>query len=177
MRQKYTSGFTLIEMLVTVVILSIVLAVAVPSFYSMIQNNRSVTTTNNLIFGLKLARSEAIKRGVSVSVCPTANSNFTACGTDWTQGWFVFVNPDENSIFANNANEVLIRSEQLTGTNYQITPSPNVNLLTYKSSGFVAAGTGNVTFAIYSQGCKTDHARSLNISTTGRTSVINTNCP
>lgn len=177
MMLKILRGFTLIEMLVTVVILAIVIVVAIPSFYSLVQNNRSVSATNSLLFGLKLARSEAIKRGLSVSICPTADANFSACGNDWTQGWLVFVNPDENGTFANNTTEVLIRSEQLTGSNHLISPSPNVSLLTYKSSGFAAPGTSNVTFTIYAQGCKSDHARNLNISTTGRTSVTNVNCP
>ena len=167
-------AFTLIEMIVTVVVVAIIMTMAVPSFNSHIQNSRAIATANNLFFALKLARSEAIKRAVSVSVCPAGNVNFTACGSDWTQGWLVFVNSDENSVFQNNTVEPLIRSEQVTGSNYTITPLPNTSVITFNSSGF--AQTGNTTFTVQAAGCVTDHARTVSISTTGRTFITAINC-
>ena len=171
---KQYAGFTLIEMLVTVVVLAVTLVIAVPSFYSLIQNSRTITTTNSILYAFKLARSEAIKRAVSVSVCPTANEDFDACGNDWTKGWIVFVNPDEDSVFANNSIEPLLRSEKIADADYTIEPSPNLRVITFNSAGF--AITGNVTFTIQADGCTTDHAREINISTTGRTSVISIDC-
>ena len=173
---KYIQAFTLVELLVTIVVLAITMVIAVPSFYSMIQNNRAVTTTNNLVYAFKLARSEAIKRAVSVSVCPTANSNFTACGTNWTEGWIVFVNPDENGVFDNNDIEPLLRGEDIKNSNYTIRPNPNVSVITFNSSGFTAPGSANVTFTVQAAGCTTNNARTIAISTTGRSSVNAINC-
>lgn len=68
-------GFSLIELMVAVAILAILLALAVPSFQDMIQRNRVRTAAADLTTGLNLARAEAIKRGLSVSLCVNDTSN------------------------------------------------------------------------------------------------------
>ena len=73
-------GFTLIEALITVLIAAIFLGVAVPSYYSLIQNNKIVTTTNKLSATFNMARMEAVKRGVKVTICSAANSGLSQCG-------------------------------------------------------------------------------------------------
>ncbi len=83
-------GFTLIELIITVAIAAIVMAIGVPSFQGMMRNNRAATQANEMISALNLARSEAVKRGRRVSLCPSSNG--TGCsGTDWKSGWIVFV--------------------------------------------------------------------------------------
>lgn len=84
-------GFTLVELLVAVSIAAILLAVGIPSFRSAIASNRLTSTTNDLVGSLAQARSEAIRRGVRVTVCMSANG--TACATtgSWDQGWISFV--------------------------------------------------------------------------------------
>ncbi len=83
-------GLTLIELLTTVAIVAILAVVAVPSFKTMSAQNRMVSNLNDLVADLQYARSEAIKRGRDVVVCP-ANSRFTKCRatSDWSQGWIV----------------------------------------------------------------------------------------
>lgn len=83
-------GFTLMELIITVAIAAIVLAIGVPSFQGIMRNNRAATQANEIIGALNLARSEAVKRGRRVSLCPSSNG--TGCsGTDWSSGWIVFV--------------------------------------------------------------------------------------
>lgn len=92
-------GFTLIELLVALSIAAILLAVGIPSFRSTIASNRLTSTTNDLVGTLAQARSEAIKRGVRVTVCRSNNStscNNPAAGANhatnhWQQGWIVFL--------------------------------------------------------------------------------------
>lgn len=64
---KRTAGFTLIELLITMVILAIIATVALPGFGRLIESNRLVTGTNLLVSSIKLARTEAIKRGTNVT--------------------------------------------------------------------------------------------------------------
>ena len=63
-----SKGFTLIELLLTITILAIILAFAVPSFVNMIENGRVTTQSNTLLGAVNFARSEAVKRGIAVSV-------------------------------------------------------------------------------------------------------------
>ncbi|MCB1919531.1 MAG: GspH/FimT family pseudopilin [Candidatus Competibacteraceae bacterium] len=87
-------GFTLIELIITMAIAAIVLTVGVPSFQAMMRNNRAATYTNQFMSALNLARSEAIKRGWRVVLCP---GNQAGCnGNAWGNGWIVFIDADAN---------------------------------------------------------------------------------
>lgn len=85
------AGFTLIEMMIVLVIAAILLAVGVPSFRSLIQNQRITSTANELFAAVNLTRSEALQRGVQVRLVPA-----DAIGSDWTQGWLVFVDDNDD---------------------------------------------------------------------------------
>lgn len=80
-------GFSVIELLVVVAIAAIVMAIAVPSFSSMLQKNRLSSAASALQVSLTLARSEAIKRGIDSKVTVAANSTAGA----WINGWTVFL--------------------------------------------------------------------------------------
>lgn len=87
------SGFTLIELIVTLAVFAIILLIAVPSYRDLILNNRGVSQINDLVAGLNYARSEAIKRGISVSVCASSDGATCNAGSDWSQGWIIGVLP------------------------------------------------------------------------------------
>ncbi|WP_426207560.1 GspH/FimT family pseudopilin [Massilia sp. TWP1-3-3] len=89
--QKQASGFTLIELVVTMVIIAILASISAPSFNSMIIGNRLSGEMNAIIGGLNIARSEAQKRGTTVSVCAGTD---IACVTDWSAGWVVLLESD-----------------------------------------------------------------------------------
>ncbi len=91
-----SAGFTLIEVLVTVAILSITLAMAIPSLKDFRQRQQGVAFTNLLVSHLNLARSSAVTRRTTVGVCPSADMLSCRASTDWTQGWIVFTDPDGN---------------------------------------------------------------------------------
>ena len=65
---EYNSGFTLIELMVTIAIAAILLGIAIPSFTETIASNRLTTNANALVTALNFARSEAVKRGIQVTV-------------------------------------------------------------------------------------------------------------
>ena len=83
-------GLNLLELLTAITILGIVTALAVPSFQSVSINSNLSTETNDLVSSLRLARSEAAKQGLNVTVC-SANAALTACSdsADWGTGWLV----------------------------------------------------------------------------------------
>ena len=74
------AGFTLLELLVTITIVGILSSIALPSFRSLILNQRIKTASFDLVASLTTARSEAIKWNGNVTMTP-------ALGSDWTTGW------------------------------------------------------------------------------------------
>ena len=95
---KKHSGFTLIELMVTLSIVSILLTVGLPSLKTFMQGNQLIASTNELVSALHLARTEAIKLDTSVTICESTNgTSCTGPGTDnWEDGWIVFVDADGN---------------------------------------------------------------------------------
>src|SRR5688572_25899568 len=110
------NGFTLIEILVTVAVVGVLVALAAPAFTSFIANQRISNNANELLTDLNLARSEAIKRAARVSVCKTANPNLAApiCnGTDadrWTTGRLIFTDTDGDGVI--DAGDQILRIRQ-----------------------------------------------------------------
>lgn len=89
-RCSVSLGFTLIELLVTIAVAAILLGLAIPNFQSFFINNRLVTGANDFVAALNTARSEAIRRGVVVSL----RKNSATSG-DWgSAGWTMFVDSD-----------------------------------------------------------------------------------
>jgi len=71
---KYSRGFTLVELLVTLAVLAVVLGFGVPSFQNMVESNRVTSVTNSLVGLLNYARAEAMRHGRAVSVVPVDGS-------------------------------------------------------------------------------------------------------
>lgn len=88
-------GLTLVELMVTLAVAIILLAVGMPLFSGVVANNRATSEANMFLAGFKLARSEAIKRAAQVSVCAIDNPDASplVCGDDngdWVNGLLVF---------------------------------------------------------------------------------------
>jgi type IV fimbrial biogenesis protein FimT len=114
---KRQRGVTLIELLVTLSILAILLAIAAPSFMTVIQDNRRATQLNDFVTALNYARSEAVKRGDQVSVCRSANGTACAAAGGWDQGYIVFTDTNNNRTVNAGVDTVLRVFEALTGGN------------------------------------------------------------
>lgn len=94
MRPGRAAGFTLIELMVTVAIVAVLLAIGLPSFQNSLRSNRIATTTNELMASLSLARSSAIRSPGGAWIC--ASEDGALCGGDsWNNGWMVWLDADE----------------------------------------------------------------------------------
>ncbi len=82
-------GFTLIELMVTLVLLAVLLTLSAPSFIAYQRNAELTSAANSFIAALSAARSEAMKRQVRAFVIPLS-------GTNWATGWQVFVDTDSS---------------------------------------------------------------------------------
>lgn len=159
-------GFTLIELMVSVAILSILLTVAVPSYQSLMINNRLATQTNEFVTALTLARSEAIKRGSRATVCRSADqSNCSTAAGDWTQGWLVFMDGDNDGT-VDTGEPVLQVHSVLPGG---LTLGGNLNYISYVGTGATQDNDGSfqngTVMMCHAQSGK---ARSLTVNQAGR---------
>lgn len=90
------TGLTLIELMVTLAVAIVLLAVGIPAFNSLTARDISTSTVNNLVGALQQARVEALSRGETVAVCPLAaatpcnpNAAPACAAADWRCGWAV----------------------------------------------------------------------------------------
>ncbi|WP_367605790.1 GspH/FimT family pseudopilin [Legionella sp. W05-934-2] len=167
------NGFTLVEMMITLVVAAILIGLAVPSYFNMVQNNHITATVNKLSASLNYARLEAIKRGEQVSVCAASSAALNACGTNaqWAQGWVVFVDENDNNVI--DVGDTLIRVNEQLPPGITITTVSSV--VSYDGTGFLNSNATN--FTVSASGCTGDSGRQLAIAGSGRLSLSNVNCP
>ncbi len=93
-------GFTLYELLITVLVLGVILAFGIPNLTEFTQNSRMTSTANDLHASFHLARSESARAKSNITICASANpmGPEASCGGTWDQGYIVFV--DENADLA-----------------------------------------------------------------------------
>ena len=85
------AGFTLVELTVALAIGSLLLTAAVPAWGDWIAAYQLRNHAEQLASSMNLARSEAIKRGLRVNLCPAADARRCADGVGWSGGWLVYV--------------------------------------------------------------------------------------
>ena len=145
-------------------ILGVLLALALPGFQDVIESSNTNRQAKNFWVSLNLARSEAIKRGIDVSICASDDATDCDAGT-WSEGWIVFVDNngdadgDTGSI---DPGDIVIRVFETLGAGS--THTFTVDLFSYDNLGFSATG-GVQTFLIYPA---TNNARSIETGASGR---------
>lgn len=155
-----TRGFTLIELMVTIAVLAIVIAIAAPSFTSVIQSNRTTALNQEMLGAIQLARSEAVKRRKEVIICRTENQAVCTNGADWSAGWLIReVGGDVVKVWDP------IAGMALTG------PSAGV---VFHSSGMADAVAN---FTATTSSCTSGSKYTIGVSLTGSTTTNKTGCP
>ena len=173
-------GFTLMELIITLVIAAILVSLAVPNMRTFIQNGRISTQANDFVTDITYARSEAIKRGTNVALC--ASTSGTACLPDvvnpnnWRIGHMIFVDLDNSSTWS--ANDLPLRfREALGGVNtqnsysYLLPPVVFAGLLVFNPQGNLTSNSGStITFNLCDER-GTTRGRSITVNRTGQVRV------
>lgn len=162
------NGFTLIELIITLTIAGVMLALAGPAMRTFILSQRLTTQANDFIADINFARSEAIKRSGNIGVC--ASSSGSDCSGTWGNGWVVFRDADNSRTWTSG--DALLRvHESITGG---IAVNSSATIVVFNNAGLLdnGAGAGDYTFCSSQLG----QSRKIGITTTGRPALSSGTC-
>jgi prepilin-type N-terminal cleavage/methylation domain-containing protein len=190
LRRALVSGFTLIELMVVLAILGLFAAIAVPSFQDTIRASAVWNVSSEFQRVMSVARTEAVKRNVSVTVAPfTTCPNGVSSSTNWGCGMQMFVDPNGNGMLEGGGSVVMgvnvpeqLLSRASSPADVLGTPAGGgVAAFTFGPSGNLAPGFGNrsITFCPKVQGaaCACNSQRVAQVSVSGRVTVQKPTCP
>ncbi|MBA3581492.1 MAG: GspH/FimT family pseudopilin [Gammaproteobacteria bacterium] len=166
MNMKRESGFTIIELMIAIAVGGVLLALAVPSFMTMIQNNRMTSSLNGFVGAIHVARSESIRRGSNIVICKSSSGTACTAGSQWEAGWLVFADTNANSSF-DVGEDIILIGEALDQT-LTLREAPTLTQVIYSGRGF-AVGLAPTTFTICDARGSND-AKGLVLSSVGRLS-------
>lgn len=162
MKRTNNLGFTLIELMITLAVAVVVLTLAAPAFRDIVIRNRVAAEINPLVATLNQGRSEAIKRGRSVTLCNSSNG--TSCTGSWPAGWILFEDSDADGTLDPGETAIKV-SNGFTSSSDTLTYTAASTYVRFRSNGFSQeAGS----FKLCESGAVAKYARALYISTTGR---------
>ncbi len=161
-----SSGFTILELMIALSIGAILATIAVPSYQSMMVQSRLSTQSNEFLTALHYSRSEAVKRGMRVTLCKSSNGTDCTTGSNWQDGWIIY--SDSGTAGKVDGSDQILRvfpglkgSTMATGNNYK---DWIAYLANGSSQGSISGGLGNDTFTL----CSSAQGRSIVINKTGR---------
>jgi type IV fimbrial biogenesis protein FimT len=151
-------GFTVIELVISVAILSILLLITIPDMNFFLRNNRSQATVNTIFSALQFTRSEAINHKIKIKYCKS--SDHKICGGNWEDGQIII-----------DRNEKILRV--FAALNYHDTLILNSSLGKDEFIEFATDGgtSGQVGTFTYTPNGQKKYARTIVINHAGRVSV------
>jgi type IV fimbrial biogenesis protein FimT len=178
-------GMTMIELLTVVSIVGLLLGIGVPSFRYVTTSNRVSAEVNALLSDMQFARSEAVKEGQMVTVCPSTNAGQTQCdvnSTNWQNGWIVFSDVNGNQQVANPvANNILRRQSAFTSAQDTFVSDNALSFASFNREGFATAfpvtAAGYVTITLHSTPSSPQWTRCLQLFFTGMMGTQRTTDP
>jgi type IV fimbrial biogenesis protein FimT len=173
------SGFTIIELMITIAVASVLLGLAVPAFTDMVRNTRIANQANAIVGALNYARAETTVRGMPISICAANNAGGNTCvaaatnATSWQNGWVIFT--DRSGVAG-----VLDATDQLLQTG----AAPATGFSVVNTASFVRFGVGATpstagTFTVaptMSGYCASTGNRQIAVGLTGRVNTSKSPC-
>ncbi len=162
-RKAYARGMTMIEILITVVVLAVLMAIAVPSFRNASLGSQLSAAANNLLASVQLARSEAIKRNTEMTLCASADGEACAGSGGWEQGWIIIIDP--------LVPDTVLQYQQGLPDRYRVTQAGGTVEVKFQPIGIGATAT---SFTVCRDDPDGSQERIVTISATGSARVTTT---
>ena len=179
MRTGAQRGFTATELIIVIAIVAVLAAIASPSLVRIMQTNRIATEATQFVGDLQYARSEAIRQGGNVTLCPSTTGSSCTGGLAWQSGWIMFSDPNANR--ALDSGEMLIRHQPgWAGTDTMTASADELGTLSFSRDGFLIGLPASGRFVLTTTPEDATLTRCVLVNVTGRQQVVPVNggtCP
>jgi type IV fimbrial biogenesis protein FimT len=163
-------GFALLELMITISIAAILLAIGVPSFQYVTKSNQASSEINGLLGDMQFARGEAIKEGQRVTICAAAGGAPPCTGTTaWQTGWIVFSDVGAPGVFGGN--DVLLKMQKTFSSTDTLTADNGITGVTFSREGFTSTLPGPVIFRLQTTPVNAAYTRCLSATIVGALST------
>jgi type IV fimbrial biogenesis protein FimT len=168
MPSKRDSGYTMLELVMTMAIVVILGTLAVPGFRYVTNSNRIAGEVNGLLGDIQFARSQAVKEGLPVTIC-SSSDRANCTNTDWEFGWIVFL--DTNNSKTRDPGEAIIRTQPAFGGTDTFVATPGTfHTLTFNRMGYAPTGVANaINITLHDSTSSTNWTRCVAINPIGST--------
>lgn len=142
MNTRSQNGFTLYEILITLLIVGVVMTLGLPNLTAFTQNSRVTTTANDLLTSLYLARSEAARSKNNITVCSSDEAVLPrVCNGTFDDGWIIFVDSNNPAAVRDVLTENLLRAYPAIDADIDILTNGGATYFSFAGTGL---GRGNV---------------------------------
>lgn len=145
---KSMTGLSLLELLVSLGILSILLSISIPDFTELSESLSGEVTLRKLATAVQLGKSAAVTNGTTVTLCRSADG--FVCGGRWQDGVIIFTDLNRDAVI--NESDRLVRHITFPDGNGHIRfrAFQNKQILQLTSLGTTHYQNGNFTYCPFS---------------------------
>ena len=144
MKKRTENGFTLYELLITLLIVGVVLSLGIPNLTQFTANSRITGTANDLHAAFLMARGEAARAKTNITICASDDTVLPRdCGGNWDDGFIVFVDDDADTV--RDGGEALLREHPSAAEGVSYAVADDATYFMFASTGLGRRDAGNNT--------------------------------
>jgi type IV fimbrial biogenesis protein FimT len=171
---KKRSGFTMIELLITIAIAGILLGLAIPSFQDFSRRNFINAQVNRLIADVNLARTTALTRQRIASICASTDGAGCTGGSALGVGWITYTATAPVTAYVASVNpptEIMKAGEALPSNNYAMTIQTGLQYISFgpdaRLAGLAGGGPGQIVVNVCYGGTSTTRVPGVSVTISG----------